>query len=78
MEFLATRMESLSHQLILQDLGLEGPSVVLPYELQAFLGGRKPFGAPNGLILTLQFARLRRLLHIGVVVEVGISPLILS
>ena len=78
MEFVATRMESFPHQMILKDLRLEGPSIVVPYEWQAFLEEQRPFAARNGLILTLQFARSRRLLSIDLVVEGGISLLILS
>lgn len=78
MEFLATQMEILSHQMILKDLSSEGPGVVIPYEWQAFLEERKPFAAQNGPILKLQFARSRRLRSIGLIVERGTSPLILS
>ena len=78
MGFLVTKMEILSHQMILSDLTLEGPSVVIPYEWQAFLEERKPFAARNGPILTLRFARSKRLFSIGIVVERDISPLILS
>ena len=78
MEFLATMMESLWRQMILEDLRLEKPSVVLPYGSRAFLEGQKPFAARNGPISTLQFARSRRLLPIGIVVEGGVSLLILS
>ena len=77
MEFLVLRMGNLLHQMILKDLRLEKSSVVVPYEWQVFLEGRKPFVVRNGPILTLQFARSRRLLPIGLVVEVGISLLML-
>ena len=78
MEFLATRMESFLHQMTLKDPRLEGPSIVVPYEWQVFLEEQKPFAARNGPILTLQFARSRRLLSIDLVVSGGISLLILS
>ena len=78
MEFLVVRIGKILHQVILKDLRLEKSRAVVPYEWQAFLEGRKPSVARNGPISILQFARSRRLLPIGLVVEGSISLLMLS